>query len=213
MILLVWSAWALVQSGSLGACAGVTVAAVLAVTSRWWERWEGRWVVAAIAGGFGVAFAMLLLLTRFMSPEAVGYLSGERLMIWWTALRMSLHHPVFGIGLENFYLRFNDFCPAAKTTEAVIHAHNLFLHFAAETGWPATIALMWALNAVYGKIRVSGAESGFRRALFLGTVACLVHNLADYGMMMVGISVTFWAILGTLVGTTRVEAEQAPARR
>lgn len=56
-----------------------------------------------------------------------------RLEAWKAALRMSLHHPLFGVGLDNFSDSFYNFSSGIVKYDMV--AHNSWLSVLAETGF------------------------------------------------------------------------------
>jgi hypothetical protein len=120
-----------------------------------------------------------------MSPaEHVGTGPSGRLVFLRQALDISLSHPWLGAGWYEFgpqQVQIGaDFAPAGYSR----HAHNLVMNFAAELGWPVTIAVFTALGYWFYRCCLSPAkqktlstEIGFAM-LFL--IAVLVHSLVEF---------------------------------
>ncbi|MHB9132917.1 MAG: O-antigen ligase family protein [Armatimonadota bacterium] len=78
-----------------------------------------------------------------------------RLYTWQGTLRMITANPLHGTGPNTFPSAFGQYQIAGYTR----HAHNIFLHTAAEMGWPGMAALLW----LFGAVVVVGMR-GIRRA-------------------------------------------------
>jgi hypothetical protein len=121
---------------------------------------------------------------RASAPEErVGSIS-ERWILIQQAWKISLDYPWLGAGWFEFgpqQIRNSaDFPPVPYSQ----HAHNLVMNFAAELGWPATIAIFaalayWFYKSCWRSIKrqIITPETGFT-TLFLGAV--LVHSLVEY---------------------------------
>ncbi len=126
----------LVLTGSRGAwvsAVALTVPTVLVLVARKWGRW---WREALVLGG-------ALLLAGVLSVAGMGLSSGRlptksmtfRWYYWSAAGRISLEHPLLGVGPGNFpnaYLQARQ--PEAE--ESVKTPHNAPLHALVQFGWP-----------------------------------------------------------------------------
>lgn len=74
-----------------------------------------------------------------------------RIYAWEAALRMAFAHPLFGVGLDNFYYNyylFSDFWDGKN------HAvHSTWFGVLAETGWLGFGLFVWLVSALFIKVR------------------------------------------------------------
>lgn len=94
-----------------------------------------------------------------------------------------------------------------RTPGLVHHAHNIFLHYAAERGVPAMLAFAAFLIMFYKKtlesIRPGDKLGGIRAALACGTIAVLIHGLLDYPLYSQRITTLFYFALGLILASDR----------
>jgi len=101
-----------------------------------------------------------------------------RLILWKTALRTFLDHPIAGIGVGNFRI-VHDIYPEQRLIPQYIlvrgmSAHNVVLHYLAETGLIGTVPLLMlaisGLRTAYRtfKLKLSSGETQVSAALFIG---------------------------------------------
>ena len=138
----------------------------------------------------------------------------DRSAIWQEAQREALEDPVTGQGAGGF--------PAASTRSAsgantvfAYHAHNIFLTWAAEAGFPAVFAIVGFIFAVgisasRARRRADGDsdEEIAYRALLAGLMAALIallaQGLVDYTLRNAVIFVSVMTVIGCLLATIRV---------
>ena len=107
----------------------------------------------------------------------------ERLAHWQAAVSMAQHEPVFGIGLGNYAVAYDEH--RLISWEAPLgHAHNLYLNFLAETGavgLAAYLAFWIAIFRLTWRLRRHPDRSA--RALAIGLLGCwtyiAVHSAFD----------------------------------
>ncbi|MCP4685149.1 MAG: O-antigen ligase family protein [bacterium] len=110
-----------------------------------------------------------------------------RLVLWKTAVMAFLDHPFTGIGIGNFRI-VHELYPALKTTPLHFYvkgmsAHNVILHYLAETGLVGALALTvlaWGgLKASYRDFRskLSREETQITAALFIAMLVFCVTIL------------------------------------
>ena len=107
----------------------------------------------------------------------------ERLAHWQAALRMWNDHLWLGVGIGN-YAALYDAYHLPRWYEALGHAHNVYLNFAAETGLLGLLAyLVFWLAALVQALRAAASPNRLHAAIAAGVLGALVHasvhNLFD----------------------------------
>ncbi len=135
-------------------------------------------LLAALAGGE-------VLVHRFHDSDPFR----DRREIFESSLQMIAAQPWTGYGLGNFstvYPEFARFDPGA----VIEHAHNDWLEWATEGGWP--YAAVWMLLAI------SVTRPAFRSVWGIGVPAVFVHALVDYPFARFGVSAWLFILAGAL---------------
>jgi putative inorganic carbon (HCO3(-)) transporter len=128
----------------------------------------------------------------FVNPAKVDS-NQHRIVTWRTGLAMIRAHPWRGLGPEFVNRRFHEFVPAEIPRPLPDgyygHLHNFYLHYAAERGLPALVALLAGLSLMFFDFRRALARAGpARRYLLEGATAVGIaimvtglfeHNLGD----------------------------------
>ncbi len=146
----------------------------------------------------------------------------ERLAHWQAAYDMWADKPWLGQGVGNYAAVYHAFY-IPPWTEALGHAHNLFLNTLAETGiiGLAAYLLFWA-QAIGLTIRATLRSTGLWRGVAVGTLGVLVHlhthnffdNLYVHGMYLhIALVLAIAAILSkpTPTGMSDRQGIQEPA--
>ena len=201
---LLWTAAATYsRGGQLGVIAGllaVVVGSALALGTR--RRFlAGVLIALVVLGGTGLASP---LGHRFrLALSAVGQLGGdERAGTWRAATSMVRAHPLLGVGPGGFYSSFAAAKNASNHIELFTHAHNWYLHVAAEGGLPALAALLLLLGgALYrcaATLRRSSSptERLVAAGLGAGVLGYAVAGLLDVGTGVPAIALTVWLVIG-----------------
>ncbi len=141
--------------------------------------------LAALAGGE-------VLVNRLRDPDPFR----DRREIFASSLAMIAARPWSGFGLGNFavvYPEFARFDPGA----VVEHAHNDWLEWATEGGWP--YAAVWML------LVISVVRPALRSIWGIGVPAIFVHALLDYPFARFGVVAWLFILTGALEGKRRLE--------
>lgn len=89
--------------------------------------------------------------------ESMGPAANEsRIIMWRTGLNMIAANPLLGVGPERVGPRFSEYRPddvSELPTGFYGHLHNVFIHFAAERGIPATLFVIWIFGQVLVDMR------------------------------------------------------------
>jgi O-antigen ligase len=145
----------------------------------------GVMAFAALAGGE-------VLLHRLQDSDPFR----DRREIFASSLAMVAARPWTGYGLGNFatvYPEFARFDPGA----VVEHAHNDWLEWATEGGWPYAAA--WMLLAI------SVLRPALRSIWGIGVLAIFVHALVDYPFAHSGVAAWLFVLVGALESKGRSE--------
>ncbi|MFH0851561.1 MAG: O-antigen ligase family protein, partial [Candidatus Peregrinibacteria bacterium] len=155
----------------------------------------------------------------FLAPEGTSSIT-ERSVFWRQALVLSLERPLFGFGPGSF--RFAQTSLMEDVLATSDHPHNVFLKTASERGWPAALLLL-ALTVVLllpllkglapacrcplrgcpflcvlSRVPRREVETG-QVLLLTSLLGVLAHNLVDYNLQFIAVSLPAVLILGMLV--------------
>ena len=184
--ILTWS-----RSGVLGALAGAVVFILL-------RRRGSRRLVVSVAALCAVIVALVV---------AAGGSVGVRGQVWTAALRLLLAHPL-GVGLGRAGPLISARIPG---NQGIQHAHNLWLNWAVEAGYPGLVAML-AVTVVAAIIAVRASRGGSLPAAAIGAglAGFAVICFTDDPVNALRVSLAFWIMLGLLAGEAPVVA---PARK
>lgn len=157
------------------------------------------------------ALAALVGVDASSVTEHVGGRS-ERMVLMQQALHMSLQHPWFGIGWFGFGSEQVRIAADFTPTTYAEHAHNLVLNFAAELGWPATLAISAVLLAWFFSIyRRAGGSTSMRFASLI-FFAALVHSMVEFPLWYAFVLIPVAVLMG-MVHQMHWHTAPAPAAR
>lgn len=140
---------------------------------------------------------------RGIDAHAGNYAVIERLAHWQAAVDMARDHPVFGVGLGNYSVRYAEY-RLINWQLPLGHAHNTYLNLLAETGlvgllaylayWVYMLRICWSLR---------GHPDSFARSLGVGLLGCWVylaaHSFFDYLFVN-----TLFLHIGVLLGVQAI---------
>ena len=138
---------------------------------------------------------------------------------WRAGWKMSMEHPLFGVGLDSF----GDWYRRARTVEATLRrgpdvvsnaAHNVLLDLSSNGGFPLLIIYLFMMVLVVAAaIKVVKRSAGFD-PVFAGLVAVWIAYQAQsiISLNQLGLAVWGWIISGLIIGyeinTREVEVVQ-----
>lgn len=166
---------ALVVSYTRSVWLALGVAGLYLVAS--WRR-ELLWGVPVLVL-LGVLFAPAPLQRRVASMAQPDQ-NSARIIMWQTGANMVDARPWFGVGPERVRDEFENYMPerlqGTPLPEAYYgHLHNMYIHYAAERGWPAALIIVWLLcQVIFDQRRVLRglpAGRGDRRAIAHAAIA------------------------------------------
>jgi O-antigen ligase len=183
-----------------------------------WRRWL---VLAAPLVMLVAVVATPGVKTRFVSifkAKKEVDSNQHRIVTWRTGLRMIEAHPLLGLGPEEVKARFDEFVPPdvprPLPTGWYGHLHNIYLHYAAERGIPALLALLWMLGLILldfvRKLRKLAPGPGEARfVLHTGVAVVIATLIAGFFELNLGDSEVLTMFL-VVTGSGYVAVETAP---
>lgn len=182
---------------------GGTIACGARHRVRW--RAPGRpATVGLVVLGVGLAATSYhrLVVDRDRALESLHY----RVQYTETALRMFASAPVFGVGIDQYYLRSEQFAPRELISDyRRVSAHNPFLQTAAELGVTGLAPFIWMIGAaLWAAVTALRSRSPPDRLLFgmlAGLVAFLITTAsAGHPLAIEVTAYPFWIVLGLAAG-------------
>ncbi len=182
-----------------------------------WLGWG--WLLAAFAAVAAATWGAVqgqgwlrALVPEFIWGRLAGRLEGSpplpalRTTQWRFAWDLAQQRPLTGWGLRNFSALYQ-----TKTDFWVGHPHNFYLMLCAETGLPATLALLWVIGRVvlFGVQRLAAwvrTQPGDALLLFSALVAlgsCGLFGLLDVTMFDIRVNILGWVLLAVVYGVSR----------
>jgi putative inorganic carbon (hco3(-)) transporter len=174
---------------------------------------------ASIAGRLGELreYVGLIDITRTEVTDA-NFSVIERLAHWQAALDMWRDHLWLGVGAGNYAVVYENY-NLPRWYEALGHAHNVYLNFAAEAGLLGLLAYLWLwLASLWQALRAAASGDRFTAAIGAGVlgalVAASVHNFFD-NLWVQHIYLTLALLLGLLavLASPASPVEPAAGRR
>lgn len=189
---------------------GGTIAAVAAVAAALVVMRGERRAVIGLTGAFLLAALAWLTLSAgsLHRLTSFGDRGDGRNDLWRIGWEMFAHHPLQGVGLENFIPAAPEYVlhPGALNfihliTEKPVVVHNTYLQFLAETGviglllFATLVALSLCASLRAAHLYAAQGDLAFAhlaRAVFVGAVALLASDF----FISAGVDYKLWAILG-----------------
>ena len=123
----------------------------------------------------------------------------ERFLIWESAINMIKDNPIMGVGLGNYKEKYqNEYILPEAKERFQMHAHNTYLHFWAETGFPG----LFLFCAIFGYSLFwswKRRRSIFGMILFTSTSAIMLYAITDYIYASYSAMRVYWLIFGICI--------------
>lgn len=156
--------------------------------------------------------AVLERLCSILNPTDTS--STLRLALWESTIAMIADKPFFGIGWGAYWLVYPEYDFFVQDAAVkIFHAHNMYLHIAAEIGIPGFItfmAIMWKhikmAHCIYKKTSdywTAGLMLGFLSAIF----GLAVGGLTDHVLFSIQISMVLW-LLNALIALVYLQQDK-----
>ena len=140
--------------------------------------------------------------TRFQTliTHPAGFMS-ERPQWWQTSLQFIREYPLTGIGLGRFRYEYQLNGPPEQY-DTPYHAHNIYLHIAAEHGIPSLLLFLWMVAIICRSVSTMRRATDFwGMGTFIGAsgflISALVYGLAD-NILHQRTVLLFWFMIGII---------------
>jgi O-antigen ligase len=208
-------------TGSRAAMLGIAVCLAIMTFALPFRR-PTRMPLAMLASLFVILTGSLGCLMMRHGPVAShGRSDQQRRIVWRAAVRIASAHPITGVGLGGFAsamreLKLREPNDASQSglpmTPAVhLHAHDIFLQFAAERGLTSLICVAFMAIAIV--LRTLSPRSlrslpSSSLAAGIGLIGLVVQNLFDYTLWYAPLLILAWALAGILAASPDAVPEQ-----
>lgn len=175
------------RGGLLGLLAGLCVVAL----GSWprlaehWPRWHPTGRRALLAGlVLLIILAGVVAVLQWQGRDWVRGILG-RLDAWELALRISVHHPLFGVGPGTFGMAYLQYRGTDLIYEVHSHAHSLILHALASLGLVGLLAHVWLAATLVAtawqrwRAEMEPSRRWLRLAGIAGLASIATHGLFD----------------------------------
>ena len=130
----------------------------------------------------------------------------ERTAYWFGGLQMFRDNPLTGVGLGNYGPNYDARYYSAPFLISQVHAHNYYIHIAAETGVFGLLAYLFLIGGIIrtGVVASRACTDNFARAVAIGAtgvvVAVAVHNFfEDLHVLSLGVHLgAVWGVLAAI---------------
>jgi O-antigen ligase len=193
------------------AAAGILVLAYLVARRKNATYTRAVIGVAVIAlVGFALVFA------RLVGHDLTGATAAESLKVRFEIVRAGISvfetHPIFGVGLDRFFLYLRPFASPQLRAYGRLNPHNDFLRMAVEFGSIGLCLFLWILLDCAHRIGAYwNGEDPPLAGLVGGLTAFLITMLSSNPLMVHSISYVFWMALGLATGGATAGRENVTA--
>ena len=147
------------------------------------------------------------------SPDTAIRQNVSRNQVWLTTLRMFAAHPIFGVGLNGYWIAVPAFHDASGTMTPQ-EAHNDYLELLASGGLIGMAIGVWFAAAVFRRTRENlRSPNRFRRAACfgaaIGIAGVAVHSLVDFGLHIMINALVFTTLVVIATSKRQWEAKRA----
>ena len=123
-------------------------------------------------------------LQRFNSITNISYenqSNSERLLMWQSATKMFIEHPIVGVGIGNYHDEYIAHYRSPLARENTVHPHNTLLYYLAETGIIGGLSLVALFSYLFYNSITTFIKN--KNTISLAYLMCLIaysiNNLTD----------------------------------
>lgn len=163
--------------------------------NRWWLVGG----IGAVAIGFIIVAGQRVLDTGSTGTEST------RVLIWRASFRMIRDHPIWGIGLDQFFSQYRPRYvePAGWPERYTSHPHDLVLDVWLSLGILGLVVFAWLGMTVFatarrGIARVDARERGLALGAAGALLAGVMHGFVDNGFFLADLAVLTWFFVALL---------------
>lgn len=174
---------------------------------------DWRVLIACVGVGAAALFAEPLLADRLISAFTAADTSSEmRLALWESTLDMIFDHPVVGIGWGAYWMVYPQYDFYINDLAVkIVHAHNMYLHFAAEIGIFGAMAYFWTFFGTLRMALKNREGTPFLQAFWVGAGLALLSvalgGVTDDVVFNIPTSILLWMLLALTAASVSIEEE------
>lgn len=121
---------------------------------------------------------------RFNSITNISYENQsnfERILMWQSASKMFIEHPIFGVGIANYHNEYITHYRSPLARENTVHPHNTLLYFLAETGLIGGLSLIILFGYLFYNtlITFKKNKNTISLAYLMCLIAYIINNITD----------------------------------
>lgn len=138
--------------------------------------------------------------------------SEMRLAIWESTIAMIEEHPVLGIGWGAYWMVYHSYDFYIQNPSVlIVHAHNVYLNYAAEIGIVGALAYFaFLFGTIYFSLRIYRyGKTNFRKKLCLGIglaiISVAIGGMTDDVLFNIPTSMLLWLIAGIVMTIINME--------
>ena len=145
-----------------------------------------------------IPLKLIYKLTRFDIENILNY---PRVEIWFKALKLIYHQPIFGWGAGTFALLYMLY---GGLQSPLTHTHNLFLELGYNYGLPTAILISTFIFILYKRVFKNfwllslKSNHSVDRAWVAASCVSLIFNLSDFPNYDGKLAIIFWTLLSGL---------------
>ncbi len=162
-----------------------------------------------------IAIGIMALFIAMTLPYAIGKSDEGRLDMWQSAVKMTIDHPITGVGTGLFGRTYRDYRDPLVGRDKLAAAHNLYLNISSELGLIGILAgSLLAFVLVRASWQTWGNAKGHNQHLrvegmFVALVALAIHSTIDV-FTITAINFVFIVIVAYLVTGHRTILDPLP---
>ena len=184
---------ALLATQSIGGFLSLVLSTAVFLCAR--KKWQAKKIIipflcGLILSGFGLILLRNTSAHIFNTPL---FSLINRSSYWKEAMNVISQHPFAGVGLGNY--------PFFKS----ISPHNSYLQIWAEIGILGLISFVGLAYRTLAK-----QKGSWNNALWIGSLAFLIHNLVDFTFFQPEVSLLWWVVAALLTGSATPGPTEGP---
>jgi len=154
-----------------------------------------KWIAVIAIIGFAALGTFFLSLN---SDRGQGRLD----VLWPASIQIFLSHPLFGVGMGNYYFYYKQI--SSFDWNFAFHAHNLYLQILAERGIFALIFFIGMVAAFFiSKLKyliLRPKSNHLTTALLLAMISILISGMMQHSFSWLGLELHFWLYIIITMG-------------
>ncbi len=166
-----------------------------------------------------IALSSTSVIKRILTLEEKHDLSSfsSRLKTWGGVVEMIQDYPLFGSGPGTFAVVYTQYHPPGYTRRSYF-AHNDYLHFISETGFPMAVVIVWVIIVFYrhGFKKMKNRSRlvhGITLGAMSGITAILIHSISDFNLHIPANALLFTVLAAIVVSPVPISKKMVSTKK